>query len=327
MLIHQGSEALSAVNTQTLNCHPVVTYLAQLVPASQKGMLHWLNAIALMISKETQDAQAFDWGSLRYSHCIVIRNQLVKKVDADEYAPATANLILSALKGVLKECWRLQLMTAEDYQRAIDFKQIKFTAIPAGRSLSESEVNALWQVCMIDPTSIGVRDVALLAILRTGVRRDEVTNLDLKDLDRETGALKIRWGKGRKSRITYVAPGSLEHIERWLKLRGMKSGPLLLPFRKGGKVEFRRISAQTVWDILAKRGAEARLEYFTPHDLRRTFVTDLYEAGVDTPTIQGLVGHANPSTTMAYDRRGEETKRKAVERLYIPRKKRPEEST
>jgi integrase len=321
MLANSNSRVLSKSSHVALGDHPVVTYIAQLTPKSQKKMLHWLDAIALMVSSDSQDAQAFPWESLRYQHVIAIRHLLLKKVEDRSYSPATANLILSALRGVLKECWRLKLTTAEDYQRAIDFKNIKYVAIPSGRSLSQSEVTALWQVCS-DGTALGVRDVALLTVLRSGVRREEAVDINLEDLDLTTGALNILWGKGNKSRTTYLIPDAIPSVDRWVKLRGNEPGPLLLPFRKGGKVEFRRMSPQSVWDILQKRAEQANVSYFTPHDFRRTFVTDLYEAGIDTPTIQELVGHANPATTMGYDRRGEETKRSAVDRLYSPKENR-----
>lgn len=319
MLASSHSHLPVRSGTHPLGDHPVVTYLAQLTPASQKGMLHWLNTIALLISDDLHDAQTFNWSAIRYQHSMMIRHTLVQKVEAADYSPATANLMLAALRGVLKECWRLKLMSAEDYQRAIDFKTIQYTAIPAGRSLTEAEISALWKVCVDDCTPIGSRDVALFTILRAGIRREEAVDVNLEDVNLETGALNVLWGKGRKSRTTYLSPDAIPYLRQWIDLRGNQSGPLLLPFRKGGKIQMRRMSAQTVWDVLAKRAEQADVDYFTPHDLRRTFVTDLYDAGVDTHTIQQLVGHANPATTMGYDRRGEHTKRAAVERLYIPK--------
>ncbi len=61
----------------------------------------------------------------------------------------------------------------------------------------------------------------------------------------------------------------------------------------------------------------ARVERFSPHDFRRTFCSDLLDAGVDIVTVQKLAEQASPATTGKYDQRGEETKRKAMEKLDI----------
>ena len=79
---------------------------------------------------------------------------------------------------------------------------------------------------------------------------------------------------------------------------------------------------QAVLDILRARGKEAAIASFSPHDLRRTFISNLLDAGADISTVQKLAGHSSPVTTAKYDRRGEETKRLAVERLSIPSKSR-----
>ena len=58
---------------------------------------------------------------------------------------------------------------------------------------------------------------------------------------------------------------------------------------------------------------EAGVDLFSPHDLRRTFCSDLLDA--DVVTVQKLTGHASPTTTAKYDRRNEEVKRAAVQKL------------
>ncbi|KYC44048.1 hypothetical protein WA1_02590 [Scytonema hofmannii PCC 7110] len=60
------------------------------------------------------------------------------------------------------------------------------------------------------------------------------------------------------------------------------------------------------------------LKPFSSHDFRRTFISELLENGVDMSTVKNLAGHSDIGTTIRYDRRGEQTKRRAVEAISIP---------
>ena len=99
--------------------NPALVYLASLAESSRRPQRQSLTAIA-----QTVDAgatfDAFPWANLRYQHTQAIRAKL-----AATYSASTANRHLSALRGVLKECWRLGYMGAEEYQRAIDLRPLR----------------------------------------------------------------------------------------------------------------------------------------------------------------------------------------------------------
>jgi integrase len=142
--------------------------------------------------------------------------------------------------------------------------------------------------------------------------------LDLADYAPESGELRVRAGKGGKERLVYATNGAKAALEAWLGIRGSEPGALLLPVDKVGRVIARRMTDQAVLYILRKRAGDARIERFTPHDLRRTFISHLLDAGADLATVQRLAGHSNVTTTARYDRRGEAAKRRAAELLHVP---------
>jgi len=294
--------------------HPAIVYLARLSPGSRRTMRQSLDTIAALVSGGTLNAETMDWSALRYQHTHTIRSAL-----AENYAPATANKMLAALRGTLKEAWRLGQMDAETYHRAADLETVKGSTLPKGRSLSTGELRALFKVCCEDSSPAGVRDAALLAVLYgAGLRRSEVVALDLEHYDTESGALTVRQGKGRKDRTGYATNGAKQALAQWLDVRESEKGPLFLPVDKAGNIHHRRLTDQAVLVILAKRADQAGVANFSPHDLRRTFISDLLDNGADLVTVQQLAGHANVSTTARYDRRGEKAKQKAAELLHIP---------
>jgi len=70
--------------------------------------------------------------------------------------------------------------------------------------------------------------------------------------------------------------------------------------------------------MLLRRAKKAGVATFSPHDFRRTFITELLSAGVDVLTTSRLAGHSDPATTQKYDLRSEDAKRQAVQLLHIP---------
>jgi integrase/recombinase XerD len=307
----QQPESLNLHAPVPLAKHPAAVYLDSLGSDRSKAtMVAGLDIMAKLLTNGECGAMTLNWAALRYRHTAALRSALEKK-----YAPASVNQMLCALRRVLKEALRLDLIDSQDYSKAADVKSIKQSGKPRGRALSPHEIAALMKSCSGN-SSADVRDAALIAILRgSGIRRAEAVNLEKADFNLSTGALEIREGKGKKDRTVYLPESAITLVEKWLNLRGEEPGPLLFPIRKGGEIQFRRMTDDGVLKILQRRAQLAGVDSFSPHDFRRTFCSDLLDAGVDIVTVQKLAGHASPVTTAKYDRRGEETKRRAVQHL------------
>jgi len=308
----QASE-LALIETQGLDRNPAAVYLAGLSDSGRRTMRQALDVIAGILTGNA-DCLACNWPGLRFQHTQAIRSRL-----AESYAPATANKMLCALRGTLKASWQLDLMSFEDYGKARSVEGVTGQTLPAGRELQPGEISGLMGVCEDDPTPAGARDAALIALLYScGLRRGEAIGLDLENYGIDTGDLKILQAKRNKQRVAYLVNGAARAMTDWLALRGAAPGPLFWPINKGGRLANRRMTTQAVYNMLAKRGREAGVKDFSPHDFRRTFVSDLLEAGADISTVAKMAGHASVTTTARYDRRPEEAKRKAAGLLHVP---------
>ncbi|MBA2712691.1 MAG: tyrosine-type recombinase/integrase [Rubrobacteraceae bacterium] len=238
--------------------------------------------------------------------------------------------MLSAMRGVLKACFRLGYMSADDLQRASDVPPARGSRLPPGRAVDRGELYALFRLCYEDSKEArGARDAALFALLYAcGLRRSEAVSLNLEDYDPETLEVRVR-GKGNKERMVYAEGGADRAVNLWVGLRGGGSGALFLPVNKGGRIVRERIdpggevvparlSDQAVYDVVRRRHREAGVKKLSPHDFRKTFVGDLLDAVGDLSVAQQLAGHADPGTTARYDRRGERAKREAAGHLHVP---------
>ena len=293
--------------------NPVLVYLAaKPSQVGRRGLRRSLDRAAeILTGGLASSALVVDWAAVRYQHVAALRAVLLD----DDAKPATINHVLSAVRGTIKEAWRLGLIDAEARERVTDVPNVKASTLPAGRHVDAGEVAALFRACGDAPT--GARDAALLALLYgCGLRRSEAVALTLADYD--DGRVTIRSGKGRKDRIVFCPAGGREATETWIACRGSWSGSLLCPVRKGGHVQQRAMTDQAVLLRLRYLADKAGVKPLTPHDLRRSFVGELLDAGADISSVQGLAGHSSVDTTTRYDRRPEDAKRRTAELLHVP---------
>jgi len=310
-IIHvQGLPEVITEVPRSADQNPALVYLVSL-PA-KSGRVSQRQVIEKIASWLGGTIESVDWGNLKYAYTIALKT----KVLDSGYSPASARKFLAALRGILKNAWKLGQINADEYAKAVDLGKVGGSTLPAGRYVGEEELKMIFDSC-IGP--IGIRDAALIAILYgCGVRREELINLDMSDYRPDDGTLTVH-GKRDKDRLAYITNGTKEALDAWIEKRGAAPGPLFLAINKSGKARIdRRLSSQMVYNTIQKRAKSCGLEHFSPHSLRRTFCSRLLDAGVDISTTAKLAGHANVTTTALYDRRSGETQRAGVQLLTIP---------
>lgn len=159
------------------------------------------------------------------------------------------------------------------------------------------------------------RDWALvLVLLDTGVRVAELCALRWRDVELTRGRSELRvWGKGSREG---VVPLSRRARRALLELRQALQPHADAPVfgsRKGSGAQ--PLSPRGVQDLLVKysrlAGTSVRLH---PHQFRHALATDLLARGEQLPTVQALLRHRSPATTLGYTHTSAAAIRAAVER-------------
>ena len=128
-----------------------------------------------------------------------------------------------------------------------------------------------------------------------GLRRSELLNLKLEDIDSKRMVIKVKQAKGNKDRYTVLNKSVLNDISVYLKA----FYPEVYIFE--GQYSGKKYSASSVLKIVVSSAEKAGIkERVNPHMLRHSFATHLLESGVDLRCIQLLLGHNSTKTTEIY---------------------------
>ena len=206
--------------------------------------------------------------------------------------PSTVSRRVSVMAGFYRTCVIDQVILASpaDYVRRPNVPPESPTL-----GLSHLEFEAMLAASR---ASGNVYDFALVAMLGLlGLRIFEACGANIADLAEEHGhrVLKVH-GKGGKIVLTPLPPAVQRAIER--AIEGRAEGPILLNLR-GTRMD-RHAATRRLKHLADHAGVTvARMH---PHMLRHTFVTTMLDAGVDLRDVQIAARHADPRTTMRYDR-------------------------
>ncbi|KLE43359.1 integrase [Klebsiella aerogenes] len=290
-----------ALSCTTIN--PASVWLDGLAPTGRRSMRSLLNLSATLL-RDSATAVSDDWSALRYVHVSTLRATLAEQ----GYAVATINMVLAALKGVAQTAFNLGQMDADALARIKAVKGVRGDSEAAGRALSREEVRLLLEATKAHlRQSRQKRDRAiLLTLCGAGLRAGELVALETRDYDVATRTLTIRQGKGRKKRTVMVSPVVGKALAAWIKVSADRES-LFCRIHRSGSVTGQPLTTAGLTGILHQLQETAQISPFTPHDLRRTFITRLLEQGADLNIVRQLAGHCDISTTALYDRRSAKT--------------------
>lgn len=178
------------------------------------------------------------------------------------------------------------------------------------KALSVADVERLLEAAGPDDGLTGLRDRALLELLYgSGARISEAVGLDVDDVDREEGLVRLH-GKGGKDRIVPLGSYAARALDAYLVRARPAFAARTTTARRPGHAVFLntrggRLSRQSAWGALQVAARRAGLAGpagpgVSPHTLRHSFATHLLEGGADVRVVQELLGHASVTTTQIY---------------------------
>ncbi len=221
-----------------------------------------------------------------------------RKKDGEPLSVASQRAKLVPLKGFFKWLTKSGEITANP---ASELEYPRATRRLPMQSMTADEVERV----MAQPdtsTPLGLRDRAIMEVLYgTGMRRMEVANLRIDDLDADREVVMIRQGKGRKDRLIPVGERAMHWVRRYLELsrEQLVWNPLdkTLFLAKEGLP----MSMATLTDTVSRHIKAAKLgKSGSCHMFRHTMATLMLENGADIRFIQAMLGHADLSTTQIY---------------------------
>jgi site-specific recombinase XerD len=221
-----------------------------------------------------------------------------KDVSGNELTKTTQNYHLIALRSFLKYLAKRDI-------KALDSAKIELAKVvrPQVTFLDVDEVERLMNA--IDTsTPVGLRDRAVIELLFSGgLRVSELVSLNRDHINLQRLEFMVR-GKGQKDRPIFISEQAAEWIGRYMETRKDTFQPLFIHYSGSQNADddmYTRLTVRSVQRLVKRYAIAAGItKDVTPHTLRHSFATDLLSNGADLRSVQGLLGHANVSTTQIY---------------------------
>lgn len=290
--------------------------------ASRNTTLAYRDAMKLFLQhaavRQQRDPEQLDHSALDVS---VVRSFLESLEHQRKCGPRTRNQRLAGIKSFSRFVSSVAPEHLERCRRIRDLLPAR-TEHAEVHYLDEDEVR---RVVSASDASRSLRDRALVLMLyNTGLRVQELADLNVADVHFDPIPYVVIVGKGRKQRTCPLWSRTVEAISAWLDERGAPhaSDPLFVNSRRG------RLSRSGVADIVRRLVARAdfaprHAKHVSPHVMRHTTAMHLLQAGVDITTIAAWLGHTQLATTHGYVEINLRMKQKAVAALATTLPKMP----
>jgi site-specific recombinase XerD len=200
---------------------------------------------------------------------------------------------VSHVRGLLEYAWR----SGRAERNVLDgfrLHDAKRRMEPGSLTLEQAERLV---TCAPRGTAAERRDrLIVLLLYGCGLRTNELTALNVADVNRERRELQILKAKNDRARCVPIADAVYTELLAYLLERGKYGarGALFVTVKRC------RIRAKEVGEVVHEAALRASLSGITPRTLRHTFATHLMDRGVDLAVIASLMGHRSPHETGVY---------------------------
>lgn len=237
----------------------------------------------------------FDQELLENVNYSMIRSWIVSMVDAG-VSNSSINRKISSLKAFYKFLLKTKQIETSPLLKHKSLKTPKKLQIP----FSENELDMVLNNLKFPEGYEGIRDKLIIDLFyTTGVRRIELINLKMQNVDLQNATLKVL-GKRNKERILPIVPVLANQIKVYLseraKLEVVTDSDYFFLLLKGVK-----LNDSFVYRLINYYFSHVSEKVKkSPHILRHTFATHLLNNGADLNSVKELLGHASLASTQVY---------------------------
>lgn len=206
---------------------------------------------------------------------------IIKTVKEHNYATKTQNQIINAIKFY--------------YEKVLGLKKTEYWIPRPRKEFRLPVVASEEEVVRLLVAAGNLKHQCIIGMLySTGVRREELVNLRIVDVDMDRMQVVVRSGKGKKDRVTLLSQRMAVALGKYLA----DYKPHYWMFEGSERSKY---SGTSITKIVRDARIAANIKKkITPHVLRHSFATHLMDNGTDTRYIQELLGHASLETTAIY---------------------------